>query len=339
MGGDGVSTPSAPQKPRSFWGEAPPRPTGGVYPLHVATRDPRSVPDLDLPSPESRVAKASAHPSRERTAAPTDDPLGESFERSLPMSLPSVSHAPSIREGLSFDSGGDDFDMEIERVGAMSSLVPASQPVSHSRRPEPRVSAAPAGRAGVDVAYRRLEPKPAFDVGPSRSEKLVAWLVPIALGGATLALLARFVHRQGGREIVGLAPSAFDGTSAMGSGAVAIGALVVAIAIGFVGLRWTPRSYAMLGSGASMLVASLAMVTVTLVAMDENPSPADGALLIPYVVPFALFLLGAGVVGRSRVLFLAGGAARRAAAVVAALVGGAVVFTAIEASALASLFF
>ena len=48
----------------------------------------------------------------------------------------------------------------------------------------------------------------------------------------------------------------------------------------------------MIGSGGTWLLASLAMITVTLVATDEHPTPPDGALLIPYVVPLGLLLLG-----------------------------------------------
>ena len=36
----------------------------------------------------------------------------------------------------------------------------------------------------------------------------------------------------------------------------------------FIGVRMHPRSYAMIGSAATLLVASLAIVTVTLIATD-----------------------------------------------------------------------
>ena len=77
------------------------------------------------------------------------------------------------------------------------------------------------------------------------------------------------------------------------------------------------------------------MVTVTLVSTEEHPAPPDGALLIPYVVPFAILMLGLGVAGRGPSLFLRGGA-RRASSVLAAVAGGAIAFAAVELSALAS---
>ena len=74
---------------------------------------------------------------------------------------------------------------------------------------------------------------------------------------------------------------------------------VLAIAIGFLGLKLEPRSYAMVASAGALVLASLAMVTVTLVSTDENPGPADGALLMPYLLPLAMLSLGIGVVESS----------------------------------------
>ena len=87
-----------------------------------------------------------------------------------------------------------------------------------------------------------------------------------------------------------------------------------------------------------MLLASLAMVTVTLVATEENPSPPDGALLVPYVVPVAMIGLAIGIAGRAARLFMAGGAGPKAAAVPACAVAGALAFVAVETSVIASMF-
>lgn len=249
-----------------------------------------------------------------------------------PVSAPPASMSSprgSVKEVAISIGNDDDFDMELERGGAMTSLTPAA-----SARPGGPASRRPEG-SGLDVAYRRLDPKPVVDTGPSTGEKLAAWLLPIITFAATTGLLGKLLHRPGGRNVTSLLPHAFDASSTVQSGGFAIAALVVAIAVGFVGVKAAPRSYAMLGSAVAFLLASLAMVTVTLVSTDEHPGPPDGALLIPYVVPLAVLLLGLGVAGRGRPLFLQGGA-RRFLAVLAGLFGGAIVFAAIEISAIAA---
>lgn len=227
--------------------------------------------------------------------------------------------------------------MEIERGGAMTSLTPTS-----SARPSGAATSAPPGGSGrpradvsgLDVAYRRLDARP-VEVGPSLGERIAGWTIPLVLLVGTIALLVKVAHQPGGRSVLRLLPHAFDASSTIQSGAAAIGALIGAIAIGFIGVKATPRSYAMIGSAAALLVASLAMVTVTLVSTDEEPIPPDGALLIPYVVPLAIFLLGLGVAGRGPSLFFGGGA-RRLGAALAGSLGGALVFAAIELSAIAA---
>jgi hypothetical protein len=247
-----------------------------------------------------------------------------------------MSRAPSAHQ-VSIDIGGgnDDFDMELERGGAMVSLPPASssRPMASSRPAS--MSGRPGSLSGLEVSYRRLDPKPVVDAGPSVGARVVAWVLPIVLAAGTLGALIKLAHHPEGRPLTSFLPHAFDATSTAQSGGFAGGALVLAIVIGFVGVKATPRSYAMIASAASLVVASLAMVTVALVSTEETPSPADGALLIPYVVPAALLLLGLGVAGRGPSQFIRGGA-RRTLAIIAGLAGGGLIFTAIEISALAS---
>ena len=243
------------------------------------------------------------------------------------------------------DSDDDDFGMELERGGSLVSQVPSMSAPPSSRSTGPASSGAgaiPSGRppasgaSGLDVAHRRLEARPAVvDKGPSTGQKLLAWLVPTLSFIATAAPLTLSAHKSGGRNFMNLLPHAFDATSTVQSGAVSLGALVLAIAVGFIGLKLHPRSYAMLGAGTMLLLASLAMVTVTLVSSEEHPTPPDGALLIPYVVPLAIVLLGFGLAARGPRLFLQGGS-RRAIAAIAGLAGGALVFVALETSTLAS---
>lgn len=218
--------------------------------------------------------------------------------------------------------------MELERGGAMGSPSPASSGRLGS-------AGRAAGSSGLEVAYHRLEAKRIAEAKPAFGQKLASWFIPLFVLLGTTGGLMKIAHRRGGQDLRLLVPHAFDASSTPQSGAFAIVTLMTAIAVGFAGFKKVPRSHAMLGSSAAFLVASLAMVTVTLVSTDEHPAPPDGALLIPYVVPLGLALLGLGVVGRGPPLFLAGGS-RRIGALVAALFGGAIVFVAIEISALAA---
>ncbi|MBX3210355.1 MAG: hypothetical protein KF764_35310 [Labilithrix sp.] len=317
----------------------------------MSDSDPRDIPDLDLPPPRgsspsvkvpsARPKSAPAQPVAGASSALGDD-FGMELERGPAVSAPPAgipSRAPGAKNvAIDFKDESDDGfgDMEIERGGAVVSLPP-----SMSGRPSGPPSGRPAslsGRpasSGLDVGYRRMDAKPSGPRGPSTVAKILAWVLPTVLTTAALAGLVKVAHRAAGRNVMALAPHAFDASSTWQSGAVAATALVLAIALGFTGLRLRPRSYAMLGSAAALVVASLAMVTVTLVSTEEHPAPPDGALLIPYVIPFAVFTLGLGVAGRGPSLFLRGGA-RRAASALAALAGGAIVFAAIEISALAS---
>jgi hypothetical protein len=268
-----------------------------------------------------------------------DDVLGMGLERGNAMSAPTSTSRSSQKQQVPLDirNAGDDFDMEIERGGAL-----VTQGHATSSRGRPHVSDRPGGsadlapRSGLEVAYQRSDARPIDEQhGPSFGEKLAAWALPIVLCLGAAGSLFKFVHRKGGRNLMALAPHAFDATSTMQSGGFALTALALAIVLVFGGLKLRPRSYATVGSAAMLLVAALAMVTVTLVSTDEHPTPADGALLIPYVVPLGTILLGVGVAGRGPALFLDGGA-RRAGTVVAGLLGGTLIFVGIEISAFAS---
>ncbi len=247
---------------------------------------------------------------------------------SAPPTSMTASRAPAKQVAISIGDD-DEFGMELERGGALAALAPAS-----STRPHGPTSVRPAG-SGLDVAYRRLDPKRVVETGPSTGQKIAAWAVPIIVALATLVALVQLAHRHGGRNVMSILPHAFDASSTAQSGAFAGVALVVAIALGFTGLKLKPRSYAMVASGACFLLASLAMVTVTLVSTEDPPGHPDGALLIPYVVPLGISLLGLGLAGRGPRLFLEGGS-RRVASLAAALFGAALVFVGIEISALAA---
>lgn len=274
-----------------------------------------AIPDLDVPSMRPSTPRVSAAPAQ-------------------PSKIP---QAPQIQ----LDDLGDDFgDMEIERGGA-TSLPPMSSgrpPMSSGR---PSMSGGPASRvslpAGSGLELGSTRPRPSLRArahrGPSAFESIAAWFLTVASTAGAFAGLVRVAHRPG-RSFAALLPRAFDATSAKQSGAFALTALALSIAVGYGGLKARGRSWAMVGSAAMLLLAALAMVTVTLVATDETPTPADGALLIPYVMPLAIVLFGFGVASRGLPLFHDRGARRVLTLVVGAL-GGALIFAGIELSFLA----
>lgn len=290
---------------------------------------------MKVPSARPKAAPAAAAPA---ASSSLGDEFGMEIERGPAVSSPpgaTTSRAPGAPE-VAIDFKGDDDDfggMEIERGGAMISLPPSMS----GRPPASGRPASPSGRpaSGLDVTYRRMPPVAITPVGPSTAVRILAWLLPLVLASATLVGLVKLAHRPGGWRPMTLMPHAFDATSTAESGAFAGIALVLAITIGSIGVKVSPQSYAMVASAAGLVLASLAMVTVTLVSTEEHPGPPDGALLIPYVVPFAVLCLGLGVAGRGPSLFLRGGA-RRLTSALAAIAGGAIVFAALEMSSLAS---
>lgn len=301
----------------------------------VSDRAPRDVPDLDLPPPNAPPSRPKPDAEPPRAQAELGDDFGSDFERGMappPTAAAARVASPQVSIDLKDD---DDFDMEIERGGALVSVSPSSSLRSGPTSNRPANARSRASGSGLEIAYRRMDAVARVARGPSTTVKVLAWTLPIALFVGTLAGLVKLAHRAGGRDLVRLVPRAFDASSTVQSGAVAGGALVLAIALGFLGLKLRPRSYAMLGSAAALVLTSLAMVTVMLVSTEEHAAPPDGALLIPYVVPLAILMLGFGVAGRGPSLFLRGGG-RRASGVLAAVTGGALAFAAIELSALAS---
>lgn len=196
------------------------------------------------------------------------------------------------------------------------------------------MSGRPSG-SGLDVAYQRADraPRPVAPRGPSTGAKVGALAVTAIVFVGSVAGLLKVVHRAG-RSVVGLLPRAFDATSTVSSGAVAISLLIAAITVGFIGVKGHPRSWAMISSAASLLIGSLAMVTVTLVSTEENPTPPDGALLMPWVVPMGLAFLGLGIAGRAMSMFAWGGVKRRVLAPLLAILAAVVFFGGVELSAL-----
>jgi len=315
------------------------------------------IPDLDLPVPP---AQRSAPPApRVMSAPPVSRPaslspsaaadLGGDFggmEIERGMSAPPASHArpggyPNVAIEMGPSTTGDAFDMgmEIERGGGMSpgSLPPSITTSRHPGATSGRPSS-PSSGSGLDIAYGRSDlDRARRNAGPAEpgiGEKILGVAISLIVCLGAVGALAKFAHKSG-RSVIGLLPRAFDATSTVQSGAIAGSLLILAIGVGFVGVKGRHRSYAMILSAAALLIGSLAMVTVTLISTEEHPTPPDGALLMPWVIPAALVLLGLGMAGKGLPLFLQGGA-RRVLTLVVALIGGALIFGGIELSAFAS---
>jgi hypothetical protein len=295
------------------------------------TPSPIAVPTLDLPvQPVRRVSQSSPSMSGPPPSS------GQSSAKLASAAAAAPAHDAGAGRTLSFDTDDDDdFDMQIERNVAGTSL-----PVAESSR----------GRAGsglhesrgrvagtgleLGVASRMTRERAGSDERdlPGLGGKIAGYAVALVVMGGVGFALFHFVHRAGGRDVTGFAPHAFDGSSAPESGAVALVAIVVAVAIGFIGLRLKPHAWALVASGGAMLLLALAMVTVTLASTGENPTPPDGVLLVPYLLPAAVLLLGLGIGGRAARSFADGRTSRRLASVPLAAIAGIVLFFAFEFS-------
>ncbi|MBX3189233.1 MAG: protein kinase [Labilithrix sp.] len=324
-----------------------------------------AAPDLDLaPAPRSarpsasepRLSGAPQSTSRAVAAAPPDlkVPTLDVFKppasvRSVPAAPPAgaSSGAPPAHRsaapahGIAFDVPDDeDFDMQIERNLTTSSAAPStssrtSMPAHGASRAPERLSGGPAAGVGLELAGRPRNRTSAARASSSASAssfgaKAAGAAVAFVVFAASAFVLVRFMHRAGGISATELLPHAFDGTSATESGAFAVGSFAIAVVLGFGGLRVTPRSWAALGSGFVTLLMALAMVTVTLASSGENPTPPDGARLVPYLLPLSVLLLAFGFVGQSSRLFAQGTVPRRVASLPLAMIGGALAFLAYE---------
>ena len=304
-----------------------------------------SIPAFDV----GAMAAAALAPSNPPMSGPPSSGRGSSPvlpsappRSSIPSSpgRGSMPSAPAAQPGggrsISFDGGDDDeFDMEIERNVASSSLPTAQS--SHTSGTH--VSARPSGRQGMGLELaapsrmvRERAERVEDDSEPGFGAKLAGLVLVTVLGGGTAFALWKYVHHAGGFDVMKSMPHAFDGTSATESGAISLVSLVVAVIVGFVGLRFKPHAWAVVAAGGVVLLLALAMVTVTLASTGENPTPPDGALLVPYLFPAAVLMLAIGVAGRAARLFAKGYGVRRLSSIPLAAIAGAIAFFAFEAS-------
>lgn len=271
------------------------------------------APDLDIPDlvlPAKRVSTSDAAP------------VSGAVARGAPV-------PPSSLD--------DDLGMELERDVSRPFEAP---PPSRGARPAAAGSIALDGprpsrpsTSGLDVSYDRLAPRARrAEERPSRLGAVLGPLAALVLAGGAFAGLLRVAHRPAGRAVTGALPMAFDGSSAIASGAVALSSLVLAVALGTVGVRAKTKSWLLVGAASLVMLLSLAMVTVTLASSGETSAPPDGALLVPWLAPFAMLLGGIDVVVRGARAFVSGEGAGKLRGLPVALVGGALVFLAVETS-------
>lgn len=272
---------------------------------------------------------APPHSSRSPQPSPIARPGAVSTARGVPNHAPASRRPEHLPGAIAVGNQADDFDMEIERDGALASMAS----MGAYKAPTPTGRSALQSSSGLEVSHRRpMSSQRSIgddDDEPSTKMKVIANAGALVAFAGTFAALVKLAHRAGGRALTSIMPHAFDGTSVAHAGTVAGASFVLAIILGFIGFRLKPRSWAFVVSSGFMLLASLAMVTVTLVSTENNETPPDGSLLVPWVVPVALFALAIGLGARARM---------KLAFLPLALLGGALAFLAFEVSKLAASF-
>lgn len=295
------------------------------------------VPDLEI-APSTRSPVVSAPPPMAAGAASASNQPPAAVRTGA---APRVDPTAVMGAGktLTFDDDdgeGGMFDMEIERNVASTSFVHAQS----SRAPGPQGGARPGGRPGLELAApsrmaREGAARPRYADEPGFGIKLAGLALAALIAGGTGFSLWKYVYHARGVDVMRKLPHAFDGTSATQSGAVSLVALILAVVLGFVGLKLRPYAWAVVSAGGLTLLIAIAMVTVTLGSTGENNVPPDGGLLVPYLLPAAVLLVSLGIVGRAGRRFAAGYGARRALLLPYAAIAGSVGYLAFELSRLA----
>lgn len=299
-----------------------------------------AIPDLDLrpskpPAGTSKAPPASslAPKAVSRAPAPTSGPAPPvidaspfEIERGSDNSMPSGT--PSFGGGLAPSSG---LDLELPGSSGPRSMQPQGARPTTSARPSgaARTAAGPS----LELAYRRGEAEEeAYDDGPSLGAQILSRVVSLAGFAGAAAACFVYLHRSGGRNPMGLLPHAWDGKSMMTAAIVSVVMFVFSMTFGIWGLFSRPRTWPFVAAGGVMLLESLGMVTVALTSSGADGAPPDGALLVPWLTPTFLALVGLGVASRAAVLWIRGGWARRLATLPLGALGGAIAFVGYEIS-------
>jgi serine/threonine-protein kinase len=304
------------------------------------------VPDLDLgmPAPRKGPPPAPRAPLPNPDAPTVTPPRSTSQAGMAAVRIPSSPALPQVG-GIALSSmDDDDFGDGIERgpsmLGGTQSLAMQSSPSSRNLRTTgdrgPRgASAVPIATSGLDIAatertegLRRIRERE--DDEPSTITIIASWILAAAFTGGAAFGLFKVAHRPKGVSLTSLLPHAFDGTSIGLAGFVAISTLIGAVAIGFLGVKVRPRSAGFILAAVGFMLTALAMVTVALGSSPENPTPPDGALLIPYLLPLGVLGIGLGLGGRAAAAFRSPSIAKKLAVLPLGAIGGALAFAAFE---------
>ena len=286
------------------------------------------VPDLEI-APSTRMPVVSAPPPSNRSPVVTAPPPVSVRSAAPPKADPTM----GAGRNLSFDDDDDEFDMEIERGSATSSLANATS----SRAPGAAPRSAGGMRPGLELAQpsrmaREGAAQPQYADEPGFGIKLAGLLIATVIAGGTAFSLWKYVYHARGFDVTRALPHAFDGTSATESGVVSLVGLIVAVGLGFAGLKVRPYAWAIVAAGGTALLLAIAMVTVTLGSTGENSVPPDGGLLVPYLLPATVLLLSLGLVGRAGRHFAVAYGARKALTLPLSAIAGAIGYLAFEVS-------
>lgn len=298
------------------------------------------VPDLEL-APSTRMPALSSPPASNRAPVQVTAPPPASVRSAAPPPAAVRSAAPpdpNVGAGRSItfdDDDGDDFDMQIERNVASTSFAHATS----SRAAGPQTGARPSGggRPGLELSApsrmaREPSAEPQYADEPGTGIKLAGLAISATIAGGVAFSLWKFVYHARGFDLTHAMPRAFDGTSAIQSGAIALGGLFVAVALAFIGLRVRPHAWTVVAAGGLALLLAIAMVTVALGSTGENSVPPDGGLLVPYLLPATVLLFSLGLVGLAGRRFAVAYGARKALSIPIATIAGAVGYLAFELS-------
>jgi hypothetical protein len=286
------------------------------------------VPDLEL-GPSTRAPAVSAPPpQRAPAAAPPPAVRSASPPKFDPSSMGSG-------KTLSFDDDDDDpFDMEIERNVSNVSAAHSSSSRGPGAGPRPSGGLRPGLELAAPsrMARAAAAAEPQYADEPGIALKAAGTLLSSVIAGGTAFLLWKYVYHARGFDVTRALPHAFDGTSATASGVISLVALVVAIGVGFVGLKLRPHAWTVVAAGGVTLLLAIAMITVTLGSTGENSVPPDGGLLVPYLLPLAIVLVALGIVGRAGRRFAMAYGARKLVTLPIATIAGVVGYVAFELS-------
>ena len=297
-----------------------------------------SIPDLDLRSPSGRPqagpgANAPA-PSAAQPPPPVIDDAPFDIERGMSAERMTMGqHGPMAGAGAPMPASGLDLDGVPSSQRNLQAAPPASERVGPASGAHPPPASLRGAPAKLELDRRRPQSVVEYVEEPAPLvQRILARVISLLGFGGAAAAGYMYLHRSGGRQPMGLLPHAWDGTSMKTAAAVSLAMFVLAMAFGIWGFITRPRTWGFVLAGGLMLIESLGMVTVALASSGESGVPPDGALLVPWLTPAFLVLIGLGVSTRGAAMWVRGGWGRRLATLPVGAIGGAIAFVGYEIS-------